>query len=111
MIDRTLIGGAFALSALVLALGQAAASTSGHPGTPAEELKYQGAPVAMDPGATKDLIDGDGPPMTKVEFDDLESRWRDAGFVIHVTDPDGVVRHLWVILATAKLARVIGSSV
>ncbi|MCB1725134.1 MAG: nitrite reductase [Gammaproteobacteria bacterium] len=72
MIDRTLIGGAFALSALVLALGQAAASTSGHPGTPAEELKYQGAPVAMDPGATKDLIDGDGPPMTKVEFDEAK---------------------------------------
>ncbi|MCP5298582.1 MAG: c-type cytochrome [Chromatiaceae bacterium] len=72
MIDRTLIGGAFALSALLLALGQAAASTSGHPGTPAEELKYQGAPVAMDPGATKDLIDGDGPPMTKVEFDEAK---------------------------------------
>jgi len=68
MINRNIIGGAFALSALVLALGEAGAATSGHPGTPAEEMKYQGAPVAMDPGATKDMIGGDGPPMTTNEF-------------------------------------------
>jgi len=68
MINRNIISGAFALTALVLALGEAGAATSGHPGTPAEEMKYQGAPVAMDPGATKDMIGGDGPPMTANEF-------------------------------------------
>jgi nitrite reductase (NO-forming)/hydroxylamine reductase len=31
-------------------------------------MKYQGAPVAMDPSITKDLIGGDGPPMTTNEF-------------------------------------------
>ena len=68
MIIRKIIGGAFALSALVMAVGEAGAATSGHPGTPAEEMKYQGAPVAMDPGVTKDMIGGDGPPMTTNEF-------------------------------------------
>jgi nitrite reductase (NO-forming)/hydroxylamine reductase len=68
MTSRNIIGGAFALSALMLAMGVANAATSGHPGTPAEDMKYQGAPVAMDPGATKDLIDGEGPPMTNDEF-------------------------------------------
>ena len=72
MTSRNLIGGAFALSALMLAMGQAGAATSGHPGTPAEDLKYQGAPVAMDPGLTKDLIGGEGPPMTKAEFDEAK---------------------------------------
>jgi nitrite reductase (NO-forming)/hydroxylamine reductase len=54
----------------VLAVGEtgAATATSGHPGTPAEDMKYQGAPVAMDPGVTKDLIGGEGPPMTTNEF-------------------------------------------
>ncbi|MFO1104656.1 MAG: ATP-binding protein [Amaricoccus sp.] len=32
-----------------------------------------------------------GVVVTKVEFDDLEDRWREAGFVIHVTDSEGVV--------------------
>jgi len=68
MISRNFLGGAFALSTLMLAMGTASAATSGHPGTPAEEMKYQGAPVAMDPSATKDMIGGDGPPMTTNEF-------------------------------------------
>jgi len=68
MISRNILGGAFALSTLMLAMGTASAATSGHPGTPAEDMKYQGAPVAMDPSATKDLIGGDGPPMTTNEF-------------------------------------------
>ena len=68
MISHNILGSAFAMSALMLAMGTATAATSGHPGTPAEEMKYQGAPVAMDPGATKDLISGDGPPMTTNEF-------------------------------------------
>jgi len=68
MKSRIYIGGVFALSTLVLAMGIASAGTSGHPGTPAEDMKYQGAPVAMDPSITKDLIGGDGPPMTTNEF-------------------------------------------
>ena len=68
MTSHNILGSAFAMSALMLAMGVATAATSGHPGTPAEEMKYQGAPVAMDPGATKDLISGDGPPMTTNEF-------------------------------------------
>ncbi len=68
MTSRNIIGGAFALSALMLAMGVAGAATSGHPGTPAEDMKYQGAPVAMDPAVTKDLIGGEGPSMTADEF-------------------------------------------
>ena len=68
MIIRNIIGGAFALSSLMLAMGIAGAATSGHPGTPAEDMKYQGAPVAMDPSVTKDMVGGEGPPMTANEF-------------------------------------------
>ena len=69
MTSRNIIGGAFALSALMLAMGLADAATSGHPGTPESDMAYQGAPVAQDPALTKDLIGGDGPPVTKAEFD------------------------------------------
>ncbi|MCB1786403.1 MAG: c-type cytochrome [Chromatiaceae bacterium] len=69
MISRKAIGGAFALSALMLAVTQASAATSGHPGTPKESMAYEGAPIATDPSLTKDLIGGEGPPMTKAEFD------------------------------------------
>ncbi len=69
MINRKVIGGAFALSALILAMAQASAATSGHPGTPKEGMAYEGAPVATDPALTKDLIGGEGPAMTKAEFD------------------------------------------
>ena len=68
MTIRNIIGGAFALSSLMLAMGIAGAATSGHPGTPAEDMKYQGAPVAMDPSVTKDMVGGEGPPMTANEF-------------------------------------------
>jgi nitrite reductase (NO-forming)/hydroxylamine reductase len=52
----------------MLAMGVASAAAPEHPGTPAADMKYQGAPMAMDPGLTKDLIGGDGPPMTTNEF-------------------------------------------
>ncbi len=68
MKSRHFVGRVFALSALVAAMGIANAETSGHPGTPAEDMKYQGAPIAMDPSVTKDMIGGDGPPMTSNEF-------------------------------------------
>ena len=40
---------ALALSTLTFAMGAALAKTGEHPGTPTEDLKYQGAPIAMDP--------------------------------------------------------------
>jgi nitrite reductase (NO-forming)/hydroxylamine reductase len=59
-----------ACSALALAMQSAmAADPSGHPGTGKSEMAYQGAPVAAQPAETKDLIGGDGPPMTTAEFD------------------------------------------
>ncbi len=68
MKSRHIVGRVFALSALVSAMGIANAETSGHPGTPTADMKYQGAPIAMDPSLTKDMIGGDGPPMTRNEF-------------------------------------------
>ncbi len=32
------------------------------------EHSYEGAPSPLDPSMTKDMMDGEGPPMTKVEF-------------------------------------------
>ncbi len=59
-----------ACSALALSMQIAvAAESSGHPATGKSEMAYQGAPVATQPAEAKDLIAGDGPPMTKAEFD------------------------------------------
>jgi len=33
------------------------------------EMKYQGAPSAVDPSTAKDIITGEGPPISKAEFD------------------------------------------
>jgi nitrite reductase (NO-forming)/hydroxylamine reductase len=67
---NTLIGGVFALSSLTLTMASAWAETpSGHPGTPEESMRYEGAPVAIEPGAAKDLVTGEGPAMTTQEFD------------------------------------------
>ncbi|MGB5744867.1 MAG: nitrite reductase [Sedimenticolaceae bacterium] len=68
MKSRHIVGRVFALSVLVAAMGIANAENSGHPGTPTADMKYQGAPIAMDPSLTKDMIGGDGPPMTSNEF-------------------------------------------
>ena len=69
MTSKTLIGSVFALSSLALTTVALSADTSGHPGTAKEDMSYQGAPIAMDPSAAKDLIGGEGPPMTAAEFD------------------------------------------
>ncbi len=62
--------GVFLVSAMALAVGQALAATeAAHPDAKSPEMSYQGAPGAMDPAATKDLMDGEGPEMTKAEFD------------------------------------------
>lgn len=62
------------LALLVLALAtsgslMAAEKKATHPGAPETEMRYQGAPSGIDPSLTKDMIDGEGPPMTKAEFD------------------------------------------
>ncbi len=69
MKPRKLIGSAFVLSSLALAMGTAIASTSGHPGTPAESMRYEGAPAGVNPAEARDMISSDGPPMTTAEFD------------------------------------------
>lgn len=69
MTSKTLIGSLLALSSLAMTTVALSAEPSGHPGTAKEDLSYQGAPIAMDPSASKDLIGGDGPPMTTAEFD------------------------------------------
>ena len=57
------------VSALTLAVGSALAETAGeHGGISKEDMTYEGAPSAVPPGVTKDLMDGEGPQMTKTEF-------------------------------------------
>lgn len=61
--------GVFLVSAMAFAVGTAlAASDPAHPAATSPEMSYQAAPGAMDPAATKDLMDGEGPKMTKAEF-------------------------------------------
>jgi len=40
-----------------------------HPGTPAEDLMYRGAPVPLKPGEAPERITPKAPPMTVAEFD------------------------------------------
>jgi nitrite reductase (NO-forming) / hydroxylamine reductase len=40
-----------------------------HPGTPAEDLMYRGAPVPLKPGQAPDVISPGAPPMTASEFE------------------------------------------
>ncbi len=62
------------MSALALAVGVALAEDAGvHPGTNKAEMAYEGAPTAVDPSTTKDLIGGEGPPMTNAEFDQAKT--------------------------------------
>ena len=69
-------GGAsvFLISALALGINTALAETkSGHGETSKAEMVYEGAPSAVDPSDTKDLIGGEGPPMTSAEFDQAKT--------------------------------------
>jgi nitrite reductase (NO-forming)/hydroxylamine reductase len=69
-------GGAsvFLISVLALGIQTALAETaSGHGDTSKAEMVYEGAPSEVDPSATKDLIGGDGPPMTQAEFDQAKT--------------------------------------
>ena len=65
-----LIAGTWVLPSIValttgVALAQGGASVKGSEA----EAAYEGAPPAMDPSGTRDLITGEGPPMTKQEFE------------------------------------------
>ncbi|MEA3278155.1 MAG: cytochrome D1 domain-containing protein [Pseudomonadota bacterium] len=65
------VGGLLALSSLALAVGAALAATppGEHPGTTKEDIAYEGAPSAVDPASTKDLVTTEGPAMTTEEFE------------------------------------------
>jgi nitrite reductase (NO-forming)/hydroxylamine reductase len=69
--DPKRAGRLLVLSSLALAVGavQAEAPKSEHAGVKKEGMAYEGAPSAVPPGATKDLIGGEGPEMTTAEFD------------------------------------------
>lgn len=70
MIRRKFTGSVWALSTLALAMSAAIAQTpSGHPGTPEESLRYEGAPTAIPPEQAKNMVTGEGPAMTVEEFD------------------------------------------
>ncbi|RMG30809.1 MAG: nitrite reductase [Gammaproteobacteria bacterium] len=47
----------------------AMAQNGAHPGTSSAEIRFQGAPSAINPKEAKNLIGGEGPPMTKEEFE------------------------------------------
>jgi len=40
-----------------------------HPGTPAEDLMYRGAPVPLKPGEAPEVVSPKAPPMTAAEFE------------------------------------------
>ena len=56
------------LSALALAMNMVWAGDQGHDVGKADRA-YEGAPSAIKPSITEDMIDTEGPPMTKAEFD------------------------------------------
>ena len=60
--------GVLTLSALALAMTAAWAEDKGHD-VGKSDRAYEGAPSAIKPAETEDLIDTEGPPMTKAEFD------------------------------------------
>jgi len=64
-------GRLLALPGLALAVTAAMAESpkEGHAGMKKESMAYEGAPAAVDPATTKDLIGGEGPEMTTAEFD------------------------------------------
>jgi len=70
------IGLTMAISGLALAASIAVAQVepkpSGHPGTSAADMAYEGAPLAADADVTRDMIDSEGPPMTKAQFDEAK---------------------------------------
>jgi nitrite reductase (NO-forming)/hydroxylamine reductase len=64
MLSRNFINGALAFSALVIATNVVYAKDISQ-----TETAYEGAPSGIDPNAARDMIDSEGPEMTKAEFD------------------------------------------
>jgi len=63
---------AAAIAALVISAAQAqqpAPAKPAHPGTPAEDLMYRGAPVPIKPGEVPDVVSPKAPPMSAAEFE------------------------------------------
>jgi nitrite reductase (NO-forming)/hydroxylamine reductase len=67
-IHRARALGVAALAALPLAIAVAQEKPV-HPGTPAEDLMYRGAPVPIKPEEAAEAIKPKAPPMTAAEFD------------------------------------------
>ena len=63
-----LIINAFTLTMLALTAQTSTAVDSGHPGTSAAGMRYEGAPSAITGETTKDLVTTEGPAMTTGEF-------------------------------------------
>ncbi len=64
MLSRKLIGSVLTMSALAIATNAVYAKDISE-----TETAYEGAPSGIDPNAAKDMIDSEGPAMTKAEFD------------------------------------------
>jgi len=61
------------LSSFIITMsGNVAATESGHPGTPKEDIGYEGSPIGTSPKITKDLVTDEGPAMTKAEFNEAK---------------------------------------
>jgi len=61
------------LSSIIITMsGNVAATESGHPGTPKEDIGYEGSPIGTSPKITKDLVTDEGPAMTKAEFNEAK---------------------------------------
>jgi nitrite reductase (NO-forming)/hydroxylamine reductase len=67
-VGKVATGVCAALAISITAGTVGAATSSGHPGTPEEELRYKGAPVPITPGEAKESRIPEAPPITDAEF-------------------------------------------
>ncbi len=68
---RTIRSSLIALSVMTLAASGSVLAEEPETKTegPKAEHTYEGAPSGVDPSMTKDMMDGEGPAITKAEFD------------------------------------------
>jgi nitrite reductase (NO-forming)/hydroxylamine reductase len=62
-------GGVAAAAVASLRGGEAKREEGPHPGTPEVQMRYQGAPVGIDPKSAKNMVTTEGPAMSLDEFD------------------------------------------
>lgn len=62
-------GGVAAATVGSLRGGEAKREEGPHPGTPEVQMRYQGAPVGIDPKSAKNMVTTEGPAMSLEEFD------------------------------------------